>query len=130
MTTRWHVRFFPYCLARVGIQGSICSDAQLRSSIPFSAFWLRSSVVSVLISLISDTRDIVPHDINLIFQRVLVHAAACCPDPRASPWSCTTSLAGAALPPLPRDPKQTLNWNCSHNIKQDNGNCILPHTWG
>ena len=36
-------------------------------SIPFSAFWLRSSVVSVLISLISDTSFIEPHDINLIF---------------------------------------------------------------
>jgi hypothetical protein len=36
-------------------------------SIPFSAFWLRPSVVSVLISLISDTRFIEPHDINLIF---------------------------------------------------------------
>ncbi len=35
--------------------------------IPFSAFWLRSSVVSVLISLISDMRLIEPHDINLIF---------------------------------------------------------------
>ncbi len=34
--------------------------------IPFSAFWLRSSVVSVLISLISDVRFIEPHDINLI----------------------------------------------------------------
>ena len=37
-----------------------------RGRIPFSAFWLRSSVVSVLISLISDTRDTVPYDINLI----------------------------------------------------------------
>jgi hypothetical protein len=36
-------------------------------SIPFSAFWLRSSVVSVLIGLISDTRLIEPHDIDLIF---------------------------------------------------------------
>jgi hypothetical protein len=35
--------------------------------IPFSAFWLRSSVVSVLISLISDTRLIESHDVNLIF---------------------------------------------------------------
>ena len=34
--------------------------------IPFSAFWLRSSVVSVLISLISDTWPIGSHDINLI----------------------------------------------------------------
>ncbi|BBN12156.1 hypothetical protein MPTK1_5g17840 [Marchantia polymorpha subsp. ruderalis] len=38
----------------------------MRITIPFSAFWLRSSVVSVLISLISDTRVIDPHDINLI----------------------------------------------------------------
>ncbi|KAB2042102.1 hypothetical protein ES319_D02G192400v1 [Gossypium barbadense] len=36
-------------------------------SIPFSAFWLRSSVVSVLISLISDTWVIGPHDIKFIF---------------------------------------------------------------
>ncbi|CAI0469114.1 unnamed protein product, partial [Linum tenue] len=36
-------------------------------SIPFSAFWLRSSVVSVLISLISDTWANGPHDIKLIF---------------------------------------------------------------
>ncbi|CAI0435449.1 unnamed protein product, partial [Linum tenue] len=35
--------------------------------IPFSAFWLRSSVVSVLISLISDTWVNGPHDIKLIF---------------------------------------------------------------
>ncbi|CAI0466789.1 unnamed protein product [Linum tenue] len=35
--------------------------------IPFSAFWLRSSVVSVLISLISDTWANGPHDIKLIF---------------------------------------------------------------
>ncbi|KAK9747881.1 hypothetical protein RND81_02G021000 [Saponaria officinalis] len=35
--------------------------------IPFSAFWLRSSVVSVLISLISDMWVIGPHDIKLIF---------------------------------------------------------------
>jgi hypothetical protein len=41
-------------------------DGTLRG-IPFSAFWLRSSVVSVLISLISDTRLIESHDINLIF---------------------------------------------------------------
>ena len=35
----------------------------------FSAFWLRSSVVSVLISLISDTCSYVEHQlINLIFE--------------------------------------------------------------
>ncbi|KAL4196903.1 hypothetical protein AMTRI_Chr04g248620 [Amborella trichopoda] len=36
--------------------------------IPFSAFWLRSSVVFVLISLIFDTWPIGSHDIKLIFQ--------------------------------------------------------------
>ncbi|KAF8051774.1 hypothetical protein N665_1668s0002 [Sinapis alba] len=34
---------------------------------PFSAFWLRSSVVSVLISLISDMWAIGSHDINSIY---------------------------------------------------------------
>ncbi|KAG4157334.1 hypothetical protein ERO13_D02G056966v2 [Gossypium hirsutum] len=36
-------------------------------NIPFSAFWLRSSVVSVLIGLISDTWSIGSHDIKFIF---------------------------------------------------------------
>ncbi|KAL3006945.1 hypothetical protein AAZX31_08G307300 [Glycine max] len=39
----------------------------LSSTIPFSAFWLRSSVVSVLISLISDMWTIGSHDIKFIF---------------------------------------------------------------
>ncbi|KAG8662847.1 hypothetical protein MANES_01G151801v8 [Manihot esculenta] len=47
-----------------GLQNEVCKT---RKSIPFSAFWLRSSVVSVLISLISDTWTISPHDIKLIF---------------------------------------------------------------
>jgi hypothetical protein len=50
-----------------GERGSTRTAGCLRGSIPFSAFWLRSSVVSVLISLISDTRVIDSHDINLIF---------------------------------------------------------------
>jgi hypothetical protein len=52
---------------RVRGQGIIRRAGLERRGIPFSAFWLRSSVVSVLISLISDTRVIDPHDINLIF---------------------------------------------------------------
>uniref|UniRef100_U5FU07 Uncharacterized protein n=1 Tax=Populus trichocarpa TaxID=3694 RepID=U5FU07_POPTR len=39
----------------------------VKKLIPFSAFWLRSSVVSVLISLISDTWANGPHDIKFIF---------------------------------------------------------------
>jgi len=35
--------------------------------IPFSAFWLRSSVVSVLISLTSDMWPNGSHDIKLLF---------------------------------------------------------------
>jgi len=42
-------------------------DQSSLTYISFSAFWLRSSVVSVLICLISDMRLIEPHDINLIF---------------------------------------------------------------
>ncbi|BBN03691.1 hypothetical protein Mp_2g25550 [Marchantia polymorpha subsp. ruderalis] len=52
-------------------RASYCSEFGSRGT-PFSAFWLRSSVVSVLISLISDTRVIDPHDINLISFRVRV----------------------------------------------------------
>ncbi|CAI0399076.1 unnamed protein product, partial [Linum tenue] len=54
--------------------------------IPFSAFWLRSSVVSVLISLISDTWANGPHDIKLIFPS------------RASPMRCTTARAWRTPP--------------------------------
>jgi len=42
--------------------------------IPFSAFWLRSSVVSVLISLIADTGSIAPYAINLISLWVAANA--------------------------------------------------------
>lgn len=43
------------------------SQLDTKTSAPFSAFWLRSSVVSVLISLISDMWAIGSHDIKLIF---------------------------------------------------------------
>ncbi|KAJ4824878.1 hypothetical protein Tsubulata_007182 [Turnera subulata] len=66
-------------------------------SIPFSAFWLRSSVVSVLISLISDTWAIGPLDIKLIFVRGGSTAVACYWDPRASPKRCTTARAWRTL---------------------------------
>uniref|UniRef100_U5G6B0 Uncharacterized protein n=1 Tax=Populus trichocarpa TaxID=3694 RepID=U5G6B0_POPTR len=53
--------------------------------IPFSAFWLRSSVVSVLISLISDMWVNGPI------------TAACCWGSRASPLCCTTADARRTL---------------------------------
>ncbi|KAI9389464.1 hypothetical protein POPTR_008G047850v4 [Populus trichocarpa] len=53
--------------------------------IPFSAFWLRSSVVSVLISLISDTWAIGSNTV------------ACYWDSQASPMRCTTARAWPAL---------------------------------
>ncbi len=56
----------PYWLPKECGMGGVYNVPGMRSYIPFSAFWLRSSVVSVLISLISDTRFIEPHDINLI----------------------------------------------------------------
>ncbi|BBN14760.1 hypothetical protein MPTK1_6g14270 [Marchantia polymorpha subsp. ruderalis] len=66
-------------------------------AIPFSAFWLRSSVVSVLISLISDTRVIDPHDINLISFRVRVQFGS------LLSRICQCRL-GIALPPWPAQP--------------------------
>ena len=69
-------------------------------SIPFSAFWLRSSVVSVLISLISDTWDIVPHDIKFIFLGGGPITIACYWGPRASPLRYTTAWAWRT-PPKP-----------------------------
>ena len=69
-------------------------------SIPFSAFWLRSSVVSVLISLISDTWAIGSHDIKLIFKRGRSTTVACYWDSQASPMCCTTTRAWRT-PPSP-----------------------------
>ena len=62
----------------------------------FSAFWLRSSVVSVLISLISDTSSIRGQYIKWIFgagswNRSLLHPL------HASTWYCSTSRNG--VPP-------------------------------
>jgi hypothetical protein len=51
------------------IKSSLLEGVESRTHCPhtFSAFWLRSSVVSVLISLISDTGALAPFKINLIF---------------------------------------------------------------
>ena len=46
--------------------GTYVTHNKIRS-IPFSAFGLKSSVVSVLVRLMSDTRLIEPHDNNLTF---------------------------------------------------------------
>ena len=53
------------------------ASAQSLSLHTFSAFWLRSSVVSVLISLISNTESTALHDIKLIFDRGPVTRCAC-----------------------------------------------------
>jgi len=76
--------------------------------IPFSAFWLRSSVVSVLISLISDTRLIEPHDINLIF---LGSGAV----RQLAAWPRVRRL-GLALLPRPAHPSH--HWD-PNKVKQD-----------
>jgi hypothetical protein len=62
-------------------------------SIPFSAFWLRSSVVSVLISLISDTWPNGPHDIKLISLGGEPITGACFWGSRSSPMRCITARA-------------------------------------
>ncbi|XAR48673.1 hypothetical protein NMG60_11031566, partial [Bertholletia excelsa] len=58
----------------------------------------KSSVVSVLISLISDTWAIGPHDIKLIFVGGGSITVACYWGPRASPWRCTTAAAWRTPP--------------------------------
>ena len=50
-----------------------------------TAFWLRSSVVSVLISLIADTGSIAPYSINLIPLRVAANAGLAQRWPRHAP---------------------------------------------
>ena len=62
----------------------------------FSAFWLRSSVVSVLISLISDTSPTRGPYIKLIFGTGRWKRGL--PRPlHASTWYCSTSRTGAPL---------------------------------
>lgn len=60
----------------------------------FSAFWLRSSVVSVLISLISDTSSIRGQYIKWIFGAGRWNRSLLRPL-RASTWYCSTSGNGA-----------------------------------
>jgi len=66
--------------------------------IPFSAFWLRSSVVSVLISLISDMWTIGSHDIKLIFWGRVSITIACYWDSYAWLLFCTIARVCAAHP--------------------------------
>jgi hypothetical protein len=63
--------------------------------IPFSAFWLRSSVVSVLISLISDMWPNGSHDIKLLFWGGEVIIIACYWISQVSPMRCTIAWAGS-----------------------------------
>lgn len=51
---------------------SIYCEVVEGKNIPFLAFWLRSSVVSGLISSIYDVRLSEPHDIDLIFPRCVL----------------------------------------------------------
>ncbi|KAG8639049.1 hypothetical protein MANES_14G093601v8, partial [Manihot esculenta] len=63
------------------------------TSIPFSAFWLRSSVASVLISLISDMWTNGPRDIKFNVLRGEPNTVACYWGSRASPMHCTAARA-------------------------------------
>ena len=101
----------------------------------FSAFWLRSSVVSVLISVKTDNRSIVfgHFHINIWYRRNLLCLRKTL---FGCSWDCTF--------PLRRPPpcgvfltqwKTTLPWNCSHNITwyqkldADQGNTISAHSF-
>ena len=65
----------------------------LKKFIPFSAFWLRSSVVSVLISLISDTSPIWGLHIKWIFGSWSRNRGLLRPL-HASTWYCSVSRNG------------------------------------
>lgn len=78
------------------VKSNLCPDGRLPFLvqpvfIPFSAFWLRSSVVSVLISLIADTGSIAPYAINLISLWVAANAGLAQRQSQHTP--------GTALPP-------------------------------
>jgi len=62
--------------------------------IPFSTFWLRSSVVSVLINLISDMWPNGSHDIKLLFWGGEIISIACYWISQVSPMYCTIAWAG------------------------------------
>ncbi|CAL8991082.1 unnamed protein product, partial [Prunus brigantina] len=79
-------------------RGFRCTCIQAQRHIPFSAFWLRSSVVSVLISLISDTWAIGPHDIKLISLGGGLTTVACYWSSQASPKRCTIAWAWRTPP--------------------------------
>ena len=74
------------------------SKCAIINLIPFSAFWLRSSVVSVLISLISDMWANGSHDIKLIFKGRELDTVACYRGSQASPLPGTTARAWRTLP--------------------------------
>ncbi|ONI32760.1 hypothetical protein PRUPE_1G384200 [Prunus persica] len=63
-------------------------------------WWCLSSVVSVLISLISDTWANGPHDIKLISLEGEPATVACYWGSRASPKRCTTAWAWRTSPNL------------------------------
>ncbi|EYU35441.1 hypothetical protein MIMGU_mgv1a019452mg [Erythranthe guttata] len=68
--------------------------------LPFSVFWLRSSVVSVLISLISDMWANGSHDIKFIFVGGGPHGQLAALGLHASPVRCTTVWAWRTPPIL------------------------------
>ncbi|ONI28292.1 hypothetical protein PRUPE_1G136000 [Prunus persica] len=72
----------------------------MKISIPFSAFWLRSSVVSVLISLISDTWANGSHDIKLIYLGGGSTIIACYWGSQVSPKHCNIAWAWHTPPNL------------------------------
>ncbi|KAJ6883863.1 hypothetical protein NC652_030966 [Populus alba x Populus x berolinensis] len=95
--------------------------------IPFSAFWLRSSVVSVLISLISDTWANGPHDIKFIFLGRGPLTAACCWRSRASPLRSTAALAWRT-PPKPSAMFSSFCWTSLSSAELPINGCCR-HQW-
>ena len=91
------MHFFPNLKTKKG--GRVRKKLDIKNPVihRFSAFWLRSSVVSVLISLISDTSSIRGQYIKWIFGTRSWNRSLLRPL-HASTWYCSTSRNGA--PPL------------------------------
>ena len=78
----------------------------------FSAFWLRSSVVSVLVSLVSDTSSIRGQYIGWIFGAGSWNRSLLRPL-HASTWYCSTSSNGAPKKKIKKKKKMNCNAVCT-----------------
>ena len=91
----WCIRRVPHqSIKKAGVHTPNISTTEAHlQGIPFSAFWLRSIVISVLIIWIFDTSTIGPHDVKLIFLGEEPTTVACYWASQWLPIHCTSARA-------------------------------------